>query len=78
MLTLIYRCDIIITERDIKEDTTMGEMVIRVEGYKTVMHIYYTTEGHYMVTEGTHVLNIGGTTYKDVVQKVRRAIKRRG
>lgn len=61
-----------------KEDTTMGEMVIRVEGYKTVMHIYYTAEGHYMVTEGAHVLNIGGTTYKDVVQKVRRAIKRRG
>lgn len=56
----------------------MGEMVIRVEGYKTVMHIYYTAEGHYVVTEGTHILNISGINYKDIVQKVRRAIKRRG
>lgn len=56
----------------------MGDMVIRVEGYKTIMHIHYTAEGHYIVTEGAHILNISGITYKDVVQKVRRAIKRRG
>lgn len=56
----------------------MGDMVIKLEGYKTVMHIHYTAEGHYIVTEGAHILNISGITYKDVVQKVRRAIKRRG
>lgn len=65
-------------EEILKEEITMGEMVIRVEGYKTIMHIYYTVEGHYVVTEGAHILNINGTTYKDIVQKVRRAIKRRG
>ena len=56
----------------------MGDIVIKVEGYKTIMHIHYTREGHYIVTEGAHILNINGTSYKDIVQKVRRAIKRRG
>ena len=66
----------------------MGDMVIRVEGYKTVMHIHYTAEGvmhihytaegHYVVTEGAHILNIGGTTYKEVLRRTRVAIKRRG
>jgi hypothetical protein len=65
-------------EEILKEEITMGDMVIRLEGYKTVMHIHYTAEGHYIVTEGAHILNISGITYKDVVQKVRRAIKRRG
>ena len=70
--------DNIMIEEILKEEITMGEMVIRLEGYKTVMHIYYTTEGHYVVTEGAHILNITGINYKDIVQKVRRAIKRRG
>ena len=56
----------------------MGDVVIRVEGYKTVMHIHYTAEGHYIVTEDAHILNISGVSYKDIVQKTRRAIKRRG
>lgn len=56
----------------------MGDMIVRVEGYKTVMHIHYTAEGHYIVTEGAHILNIGGMTYKEVLNNTRRAIKRRG
>lgn len=65
-------------EEILKEEITMGDMVIRVEGYKTVMHIHYTAEGHYIVTEGAHILNIGGMTYKEVLRRTRLAIKRRG
>ena len=78
MLTFLYSCSNIMVEEILKEEIIMGDMVIRLEGYKTVMHIHYTAEGHYIVTEGAHILNISGITYKDVVQKVRRAIKRRG
>lgn len=65
-------------EEILKEEKTMGDIVIKVDGYKTIMHIHYTAEGHYIVTEGAHILNISGPTYKNVLQKVRRAIKRRG
>ena len=78
MLTLVYRYGNIMVEEILKEEKTMGDIVIRLEGYKTVMHIHYTAEGHYIVTEGAHILNIGGLTYKEVLRRTRLAIKRRG
>lgn len=75
---MVYRYGNIITEGILKEEIIMGDIVIRLEGYKTVMHIHYTAEGHYIVTEGAHILNIGGMTYKEVLRRTRLAIKRRG
>lgn len=56
----------------------MKEMIIKVEGYKTVAHVYTVIEGHYMVTIDSKVTNIGGTTLKGVLVNTRRAIKHRG
>ena len=55
----------------------MKEMVIRVEGYKTIAHIY-TVEDRYMVMINSKITNIGGATLKGVLANTRRAIKRRG
>lgn len=56
----------------------MGDIVIRLEGYKTVAHIYTFEEGRNMVTIDSKVTNIGGATLKGVIANTRRAIKRRG
>lgn len=56
----------------------MKEMIIKVEGYKTVAHVYTVVEGHYMVVINSKVTNIGGATLKGVLANTRRAIKRRG
>lgn len=56
----------------------MTEMIIRVEGYKTVAHIISHHEGMYIVTINGTITGIGGATLKGVIANTRRAIKRRG
>jgi hypothetical protein len=56
----------------------MKEMIIRVERYKTVAHIYTFEEGRNMVTIDSKIMNIGGATLKGVIANTRRVIKRRG
>ncbi len=56
----------------------MKEMIIKVEGYKTIAHIYTFEEGRNMVTIDSKITNIGGATLKGVIANTRRAIKRRG
>ena len=56
----------------------MKEMIIKVEGYKTIAHVYTVVEGRYMVVINSKITNIGGATLKGVLANTRRAIKRRG
>lgn len=56
----------------------MKEIIITVDGYKTVGHIHITSTNQYIVTINSKITNIGGLTLKSVVAHTRQAIKRRG
>ena len=56
----------------------MREWVIKVEGYKTIAHIFSHHEGLYTVTINGSITGIGGATLKGVIANTRRVIKRRG
>ena len=56
----------------------MKELIVKVDGYKTVAHIFSFNEGLYTVTINGTITGIGGATLKGVIANTRRAIKRRG
>ena len=56
----------------------MTEMIIKVDGYNTIAHIYSHNKGLYTVTINGSITGIGGATLKGVIANTRRAIKRRG
>ena len=55
----------------------MKELIIRLDGYNTVAHIYSVND-LYMVTLNKHITNIGGANLKQVMKNTKKAIKRRG
>ena len=77
MLTAFFIYDILYIER-IQEEITMKELIVKVDGYKTVAHIFSFNEGLYTVTINGTITGIGGATLKGVIANTRRAIKRRG
>ena len=56
----------------------MKEILITLEGYKTVGHIHVIKEGRYIVVINNQITGIGGPTLKAVMTNTKRAIKRRG
>lgn len=56
----------------------MKELIIKVDGYKTIAHIYSFNTGLYTVYINNKITGIGGASLKQVIRNSRRAIKRRG
>ena len=56
----------------------MKEWIIKVDGYKTIAHIYSFNTGLYTVYINNKITGIGGANLKQVISNSRRAIKRRG
>lgn len=61
-----------------EEVNTMKEWIIKVDGYKTIAHIYSFNTGLYTVYIDNKITGIGGASLKQVISNSRRAIKRKG